>query len=292
MKKISLLFIVILFKIFPVFAWQFVSNNYTAKTFNAHPLIWNFAQDSKGRIWMANNDGVLRFDGNNWNLYATPKPVRQITFDKNGNLFLACEGDFGAFIFDENGIGNYTSFKDKIGKINQTTLGEKKVLNIGGEIYFTSGKYIFKVENIDKDFQLKIIEVSEISGAFDYNGKLYINELHKGLSEFTGNGLKDLAGGYALKNKTIIGCSILNNDLLIATNYDGVFSLKNNNIELFSNVSISEFARKGLAGISISKNGNIALATFNNGVKVFDKNGNEMSGINIPSNEIYSITIQ
>ena len=289
MKKISLLFIVIFFKIFPVFAWQFVSNNYTSKTFNAHPLIWNFVQDSKGRIWMANNDGVLRFDGNNWNLYGTPKPVRQIAFDKNGNLFLACEGDFGAYIFDEKGIGNFTSFKDKIGKINQTTLGEKKVLNIGGEIYFTSGKYIFKVENNDKDFQLKIIEVSEISGAFEYNEKLYINELHKGLSVFTGNGLKDLAGGYALKDKTIIGCSILNNDLLIATNFDGIFSLKNNNIKMFSNASINEFARKGLAGISISKNGKIALATFNNGVKVFDKNGNVMSGINIPSSEIYQV---
>ncbi|MFZ4796703.1 MAG: adenylate/guanylate cyclase domain-containing protein [Bacteroidia bacterium] len=289
MKKISLLFIVIFFKIFPVFAWQFVSNNYTSKTFNAHPLIWNFTQDSKGRIWMANNDGVLRFDGNNWNLYLTPKPVRQIAFDKNGNLFLACEGDFGAYIFDEKGIGNYTSFKDKIGKINQTTLGEKKVFNIGGEIYFTSGKYIFKVENNNKDFQLKIIEVSEISGAFEYNGKLYINELHKGLSVFTGNGLKDLAGGYLLKDKTIIGCSVLNNDLLIATNYDGIYNLKNNNIELFSNVSINEFVRKGLAGISISKNEKIALATFNHGVKVFDKNGIEMSEINIPSNENYQV---
>lgn len=289
MKKIFVALLIILFYTSNVCAWEYVTKSYTSKDFNAHTLIWNFAQDSKGRLWMANNDGVLRFDGNNWNLFATPKPVRQIAFDNKGNLFLACEGDFGALLFDEKGLSNYISFKDKIGNINQTTLGDKKVFNVGGEICFISGKYIFKVVNNEKDFQLKSIEVGEISGAFEYKEKLYINELRYGLSVFTGNGLIAINGGKLLAGKTIIGASKLKNEMLIATNFDGVFSLENSKLIVFSNASINDFSRKGLAGISISNNEKIALATFNNGVKVFDNNSKELIGINIPSNENYTL---
>jgi hypothetical protein len=47
-------------------------------------LIWRAAQYENGLVYLANNDGVLVFDGHYWRLIPTPTAVRSLAVDANG----------------------------------------------------------------------------------------------------------------------------------------------------------------------------------------------------------------
>ncbi len=291
MKKILLFILLFSVQIIPLFAWDYTSKKYTAKDFNAHPLIWNFIKDAQGRIWFANNEGVLRFDGNNWVLYPIPRPVRSMAFDKTGNLFLACEGDLGVLRFDESGKFEYNSFKEQLNAVKQTGSGDNKVIEVAGDIFFTSGKYLYILNPNSKGFELNRSSLNEISGAFAWNGKLYINELYKGLGVWNGSRLNPVKDGEKLKGKTIIGEASYADGLLLASNYHGLFQFKKEGIIQISG-ALNNFAQKGLASIATSANGRqIALGTFSEGIKVFEGLTGREQNIKLPSNEIYSLFI-
>ncbi|MBU7578657.1 MAG: hypothetical protein KAF40_11400 [Flavihumibacter sp.] len=46
--------------------------NYTKTDFRGGAQTWDIRQDSAGRIYFANNEGLLTFDGRFWKDYALP----------------------------------------------------------------------------------------------------------------------------------------------------------------------------------------------------------------------------
>lgn len=73
--------------------------------FNGGTQSWDFEQDSLGRIYVANNDGVLIFDGTNWELIYLPNRtiVRSLLIDPSGKLFVGGQDEFGYFESDPEG---------------------------------------------------------------------------------------------------------------------------------------------------------------------------------------------
>lgn len=73
----------------------------------------DFAQNRDLNLFVANNLGVLSFNGNQWQTHAlnTGKKQRSLAFDENANrLYVGSQGDFG--FFEDN--WNYVSLLDKI----------------------------------------------------------------------------------------------------------------------------------------------------------------------------------
>ncbi|MCA1759161.1 MAG: hypothetical protein LC658_05275, partial [Bacteroidales bacterium] len=70
--------------------------NYPKSEYNAGTQNWGIAQDQNGFMYFANNDGILRFDGIHWDLYAVPRvPVRSILIDNENRIFVGMFNDFG-----------------------------------------------------------------------------------------------------------------------------------------------------------------------------------------------------
>ena len=46
--------------------------NYSKQSYSGGLQNWNIKQDKNGIIYIANNEGLLSFDGKNWNLYTLP----------------------------------------------------------------------------------------------------------------------------------------------------------------------------------------------------------------------------
>ena len=46
--------------------------NYPPDTYRAGPQNWGMAQDENGFLFVANNDGLLEFDGARWRFYPSP----------------------------------------------------------------------------------------------------------------------------------------------------------------------------------------------------------------------------
>lgn len=286
-KKIILVYLYIIVN--TLNAQQFLSNNYNTSQYKSHPIMWAMTQDFNGRIWFANNNGVVRFDGNNWNTFKIPYPVRNLVFNNKGDLFLACKGNFGLLKFKQDGTSEYISLNSTIekNKIN----GDEKIFAIGDDIYFSSRTCVIKIFYTDNEYKTKIIETKTILGSFDYNGGLYLNIAKEGLGFLNNSHFNLIKNGDLLLGKQISSVTNWNNKLIISTSYDGLFILENNSVTKIEGI-INSYTKDGIAGICVIKN-NIYLGTFHKGVIVF-KDFNNLYYANtipnLPSNEIYYLS--
>ena len=72
---------------------------------------WRFAQDKKGVMYVANNDGVLRFNGKKWDLLDVPGQhyAFSMAFDSRERLYVGSFNELGYFEKDENDKYQYRS---------------------------------------------------------------------------------------------------------------------------------------------------------------------------------------
>jgi len=108
MKNYLLLFIIL-----PVLGFSQVKtigypkvDNYTKSEYNAATQNWDIAQDKKGFMYFANNDGVLKFDGSQWKFMDTdiPLPVRSVFVDSRDRIFVGLIDNFGILEVNSSGV--------------------------------------------------------------------------------------------------------------------------------------------------------------------------------------------
>lgn len=90
---------------------QFGKQDYGASNQN-----WAVAQDSHGLMYFANNQGLLQFDGNLWELFRMPqnKLVRSVFIDKQDRIYVGSFEEFGYFEKLQNGKLIYKSLSDSL----------------------------------------------------------------------------------------------------------------------------------------------------------------------------------
>ncbi len=296
MKKTLLLILFIDCLCKSVYSQDFLINHYDNKSYHANQLMWDAAEDLYGRIWFANNKGLLRFDGSSWVLFNTPNPVRKIAFSSTGELFVACQGDFGMLKFNTNGTSEYVSLKKQLGPANQITGGDERVQIIGNEIYFTMQSQLVKAVKTNPNYKTDLFKINEILGAFTHGNNLYVNSARYGLSIFNKGKLDVVTGGELLAGKQIVNTFPDHDEIIIASAFDGIFLLKNNIISKL-NGTVNQFAKKGIVAITQLKGRRIALGTLHDGVKVFtlpparEQEITEEYSLKLPSPEIYSLYV-
>jgi hypothetical protein len=81
--------------------------NYTPKDYNALPQNWAINQDSRGVIYIANNQGLLEFNGKltngeAWKLFKVDNStnIRSIDIDDRGYIYVGADNEFGYFAPD------------------------------------------------------------------------------------------------------------------------------------------------------------------------------------------------
>ena len=108
----------LLFGLFPsqwaqAFAGKYPIQNFTPSDYKAGIQNIDFAQNRDTRLFVANNLGVLSYNGHDWenHAYKTGKKQRSLAFDENTNrLYSGSQGEFGYF----DGDWNYVSLSEKI----------------------------------------------------------------------------------------------------------------------------------------------------------------------------------
>jgi hypothetical protein len=85
--------------------------NYSPSDYGALTQNWGVTEDKDGRIYFANNNGVLIYDGFNWKLIGLPnfKSARSISVDSNGSVLVGSRGEFGFIKIDEDNKISYKS---------------------------------------------------------------------------------------------------------------------------------------------------------------------------------------
>lgn len=82
--------------------------NFTVDDYKASCQNWGLSVASDGVLYVANNMGLLTFDGNTWKHFETPdkSPITGVTF-LNDTIYTISEGSFGGWTRDNLGVMRY-----------------------------------------------------------------------------------------------------------------------------------------------------------------------------------------
>lgn len=93
-------------------------HNFQRKEYRGGTQNWAVAQDQRGFMYFANNEGLLRFDGTNWKLYRMPNLsiVRSVYIDKSGQIYVGAYNELGKMAIGKNGTTEFYSLKKYLPK--------------------------------------------------------------------------------------------------------------------------------------------------------------------------------
>ncbi|MFY0592176.1 triple tyrosine motif-containing protein [Roseivirga sp.] len=247
--------------------------NYGPDTYQGGIQNWSIVQHENGLLYVANNLGLLEYDGDSWRNYAVKNrtKVRSIYIGKDERVYVGSQRDFGYFAPDEKGELGYFSLADSLENSLRDFDETWKIYGIGDKVYFCTFSEIFIYDG--KDIQAVTSDYSlEIS--FLFENELYTQEWEKGLSKLINGVLSPIPGGEFFKDKRISNIFRYDKDnWLISTFSDGLYMYQDGSLSSMAIDKALDLSQLIVNFATRLSNGLIGLGTQNGGLLVIDQSG-------------------
>ena len=196
--------------------------NFTTADFHAGTQTWDIKQDGLGRMYFANNEGLITYNGSYWKLYPQPNKtiLHSIAIDHD-RIYAGGQDEIGYYSPDANGILYYTSLKYLIPKSYNKLADIWNVVVYKESVFFRTWDQIFEFKNQAIKVYPAISGWQILKQAGD---KLIAQDEKNGLFQFINNGWQPLSTKNSIPNFVITGIISLTNDsLLISSLQNGLF---------------------------------------------------------------------
>lgn len=249
--------------------------NYSKHSYAGGLQNWDIKQDKNGIIYVANNEGLLSFDGKYWNLFALPNKtiVRSVEVAPSNRIYVGGQDELGYFSPDPMGRLQYHSLTPFIPAKDKSFGDVWDIVSFQNDIFFRSTTKLFKLTD---ESVATYNAPSEWAYLGICNGQLYAHDYHTGLMRYANGAFSPMQLQNELPvNDPVTGIlSIKNDSALITTLKNGLFVLSNSVITKLNTPNNQVFENNRIYG-AISVNAEwVALATNNNGIYITDLKGN------------------
>lgn len=268
MYKSKFLFLLVnLFFIGIVFSQELPPiNSFKTDDYGAENQNWSISQAENNFIYVANNKGLLEFNGATWQLYETPNEtiMRSVKAFKD-LVFTGFYMGFGYWKKNEFGILEYNSIVELE---NVKMLDDEQIWDIvelEGWMLFKSLQRIYLYNLSNKT--IKIINTENgVNSLSKVDDVIYFQETKKGLYKLE-NGLPKLVSDHKfIKENFIVDIFKKDNKLLLLTQENGFFYLNNNQTEKWKTTSDSVFEGKKVYSAKKLKDNSFAIGTVSDGI--------------------------
>ena len=238
--------------------------NYPPEVNGGFTSNWGITEGLDGKLYFANNYGVLVYDGKTWSniILDNNDPARSIATDKLGNIIVGSRGNFG--FISNNGSG------DPIYKSLNEYLDDKNYKNrdiiyetfslADGQIFFRSLNNLF----FYKDKKIKVIKKvnkKKFGVSRLLNDEIFIALIGDSIATINNHKIIKIKNSEIFKDKTVTGFhKSKTNDLVVFTRKNGVYKQTDDgfqkiNNEIINNIGVI-YRTYGLV------NNKIGLATY------------------------------
>lgn len=269
MTLLKLKFSIILFLVFQVstvFSQRLTPpiHNYSSSIYNAASQNWDIDVDEEGVIYAANNQGLLSYDGQSWELFPLPNgSIIRSVFVYKDMIFTGSYKEFGYWKIDATGKLFYTSLIPKLGEYSMQSEEFWEILSFKDDIYFRSFGAIYKYDHNTIEPVQNVIS----NKMMVYKDQLLIAVRKEGLFFLNAdNELEELPNQSGLKDKIIIDMAIHQDKLIVGTREE-LFAYDGEGFELFKDPELlAELKRSELNHILALENNRLLLGTVKNGI--------------------------
>lgn len=240
--------------------------NYKIFEYNADGKNWGLSLNEDGELFVANNKGLLYYNGEQWVLNKLPNNTTIRSVASIGNkIYTGSYEEFGFWEKNDIGLLEYTSLTHLIKDHEFTSEEFWQILPYGDSIVFRSfaAIYIYKNDGItvlDPTFV--------VTGIVVYDDKLLVAD-HQGLFWLRENDFPQLKNIPLIEGK-IVDMIALDTGLLIGTKLNGCYLLKNDELAPWNETINEELKSHQLNKILKLSTGKIAFGTIKNGIYLFD----------------------
>jgi DNA-binding CsgD family transcriptional regulator len=193
------------------------------KAYGAENQNWSISQSNDKFIYVANNKGLLEFNGAVWNLYASPNETIMRSVNVIDDLiYTGCYREFGYWEKNEFGSLDYTSLSQNL---EIPFLDDEEIWNIidfDEWILFQSFKRIYILNKKDNSFSIIDSETS-IYKVFKVNETIYYQNLKKGIYKIENGKSTIVIDDSIVKENRLVNMFYQNGYLLIETEDNGFF---------------------------------------------------------------------
>lgn len=218
-------FIFFLFLLMPVAGraqWNAFVVNFKKELFGRGTQTWQIRAYDEDRIYFANKNGVLQYNGHDWQLYPLDNrlEVRSVYVAHEQNrVYVGGEGEFGYFEPDQKGNLAYTKLSNVFNDTYSFRGGYWGIYEIDRILYYVSDKFV--VKQVGDEF-VPIESNSKIDCSAVVNGTLYVGTA-EGVHMLVGKEWLPVPGGEGLRRKTVRAIIPYKKGFLVATAFDGLF---------------------------------------------------------------------
>ena len=255
---------------------------------------WAIIQDNEEIMLFANRNGLLSFDGTQWNSIPTPDVPYALYNDTiHKTIYIGCRNNFGYIKKDSKGVYHYQPISS-----NYNGFGNIRFVGASGKyILFYSSNAVFKVDREDySNIKAWNHRVSEpFSGFIILNGNSYVNVEKLGLHRLSKNNITPVAGGEFLSGLKILFFIDFDPKHVLFGTSDNKLYLYDGNVFLEYKTNVDEYLAESVisGGLSIDANG-FAIATVTGGCVIINKKEHKSNYLvnyqtGLPDDEIYAL---
>lgn len=253
---------------------------YLPEAYGADNQNWSISQSKEKFIYVGNNMGLLEFNGSKWKLYTSPNGIIRSVQVIDNLIYTGSYREFGYWKKNEFGSLYYTSLSTKL-KID--FLNDEEfwgIIAIDDVILFQSLKRIYIYNKTDNSYSI-INSETDIYKMFIVNETIYFQKAKDGLYKIEKGEAILVSNALEVKNNLLVNIFSYKNDILVETENNGFYLLKNNTVSVWN-----DNLNKLLSGVSVYrsiqlKDKSFIIGTRSDGIFHISSQGNLIETINI-----------
>ena len=243
--------------------------NFSSAQYGAASQNWDLTIDAQGIIYAANNEGLLSYDGQKWELHTLPLgSIIRSVYAYEGRIYTGSYQEFGYWARNRKGLMTYTSLMHLLKGYEMQNEEIWDIISYKGAIYFRSFGAIYKYDK-EKIFPVKNV----FSNAMQvYNEKLLLAIGKEGIFSLEEDGqLIPLPQQDLLNEQIIIELENDGDQLLIGTR-NALYTFNGDTCKLYEDRVLNDLLeRYELNHILRISDTELVFATVKNGILHYNK---------------------
>ncbi len=254
--------------------------NYSPDLYQAGNQNWMTSQGLNDHIYIANNDGLLEFNGAIWKLHDSPNGtiIRSVKVI-NDLIYTGCYMEFGYWQKDEYGVLIYNSL---INELQVPLIKDEHFWNIleyDDWVLFQSLDRIYLYNSTNHSFNV-ISSKTTKAEIFQVGGSIYFQKFNEGIFKIENGTSVLISNNPIVQQNVLVGAFSIYKKTLFLTEKGEFYFLEDNEIRRWNISAEKELAFKNVYCSKQLEDGSFILGTISNGIIHLDINGNFLRKIN------------
>ncbi|GAB3754326.1 triple tyrosine motif-containing protein [Spirosoma pomorum] len=204
--------------------------HYTSSQYQAGMQNWAIQQDSRGIIYVGNNEGLLTFNGRYYAIHHLPNRtvVRSIGIGADNRIFVGGQDELGYFSPNANGILTYHSLLPLLPVADRGFADVWSIEVVGKDVFFRTMRQLMHLH----DGKLDVVRATQQwSFMGQVKSQVFAQDGDRGLVRFTGGRWQVAHAPLSLSKTTVTSVLPYGRDsTLVTTLTRGLFVLHNNQL--------------------------------------------------------------